>query len=129
MRLLLDTHALIWFATGDPQLPQASIDAIADPDNEVFVSATSAWEVATKFRKGKLPEAAVLESDFESIVVSLGMTELPVTLRHALLSGRLTLVNSDPWDRTLIAQAILENLVLVSIERSFESQGVRRLWD
>jgi PIN domain nuclease of toxin-antitoxin system len=93
------------------------------------VSAASAWEVAPKFRKGKLPEAAVLESDFESIVVSLGMTELPVTLRHALLSGRLTLVNADPWDRTLIAQAILENLVLVSIERSFESQGVRRLWD
>ncbi len=128
MRLLLDTHALIWWLAGDDELSLPARDAIGDMANSVSVSAASAMEVITKFRLGKLPRAALLAHDFAPIIGSQGFTELPVTFRHAIAAGGLNIVHKDPFDRLLIAQAQVEEMILVSNEMVFDGFGVRRLW-
>lgn len=128
MKLLLDTHALIWWLTGDPALSPRARAAIEDEANSVAVSAASAMEVATKHRLGKLPDAALLARDFEAIVAAQGFTELPISTRHARLAGAMTIPHKDPFDRFLIAQAQAEDMVLVSNEALFEGFGVARLW-
>lgn len=88
MRLLLDTHALIWWLAGDEALSRRSREAIADEDNPVAVSAASAMEVATKFRIGKLPDAALLARDFEGVVAEQGFAKLAISVHHARLAAK-----------------------------------------
>jgi PIN domain nuclease of toxin-antitoxin system len=126
--LLLDTHALIWWLTGDDALSLRARDAIGDEANSVVVSAASAMEVATKFRIGKLPSAALLARDFEAIVAAQGFAELPISVRHARLAGEMNIVHKDPFDRFLISQAQAEDMVLVSNEALFDGFAVQRLW-
>ncbi|WP_353198182.1 type II toxin-antitoxin system VapC family toxin [Sandarakinorhabdus sp.] len=128
MRLLLDTHALIWWLLGDDALSRRAREAIADEANDVAVSAASAMEVATKFRIGKLPEAALLAQDFEAIIADQGFIELPISVHHARLAGEMNIAHKDPFDRLLIAQALAEDMVLVSNETLFDSFSVKRLW-
>lgn len=128
MRLLLDTHALIWALNDDPKLSEAAREAIADSTNEVFVSAASAMEVATKYRLGKLPEAAALAADFPAALRAADYSELAVTVAHAAAAGALGIPHKDPFDRLLIAQSQLEAAILVSNEGLFDSFGVTRLW-
>jgi PIN domain nuclease of toxin-antitoxin system len=127
MRLLLDTHTLLWWVSDHPALSPAADDALNDPAHEVFVSAASAWEVTTKARLGKLV-AGPLAQDFVGEVARQGFLPLPVTLDHGQRAGNLPGAHRDPFDRMLIAQAQAENLVLVSNETLFDSYGVRRLW-
>lgn len=128
MRLLLDTHALLWWLAGDPQLSAAARGAIADEDNPVYVSAASAWEVATKHRIGKLPQAGPLATDFALHVAQQGFIGLDITLEHGQRAGGLPGAHKDPFDRMLIAQAQAENLALVSNEQAFDQYGVVRVW-
>lgn len=128
LRLLLDTHALIWWLAGDEALSRRAREAVADEGNAIAVSAASAMEVATKFRIGKLPGAERLTRDFEAIVASQGFTELPISIRHARLAGEMNIGHKDPFDRFLIAQALSENMVLVSNEALFDAFAVQRLW-
>ena len=128
MRLLLDTHALIWWLAGDPSLSANAKAAVADLDNEVFVSAAAAWEIATKYRIGKLPQAAALAVDVSGALALQGFLELPITLQHGQTAGNLPGPLRDPFDRMLIAQATLADLALVSNEAVFDRYGVRRLW-
>jgi PIN domain nuclease of toxin-antitoxin system len=128
VRLLLDTHALIWWLLGDPALSSAARIAIADPRNDVLVSAASGWEIATKRRLGKLPLAANFAADVQGAAASQGFGELPITLGHGLAAGSLPGPHRDPFDRMMIAQAMLDDLVLVSNEAIFDRYGVRRLW-
>jgi PIN domain nuclease of toxin-antitoxin system len=128
LRLLLDTHALIWWLAGDEALSRLAREAIADEVNAVAVSAASAMEVATKYRIGKLSGAAVLARDFEAIVAAQGFAELPISVRHARLAGEMTIAHKDPFDRILIAQAQAEDMTLVSNEALFDALAVRRLW-
>lgn len=128
MRLLLDTHALIWWALDPSRLGRAAEDSIGDPDNEVLVSAISALEIATKHRLGKLPHARVLAEHFEEQIADRGFLLLDASARHCRLAGSLTINHRDPFDRVLIAQSIIEDAVLVSNERVFDSFMVRRLW-
>ena len=128
MRLLLDTHALIWWLAGDEALSVPAREAIADEANPVWVSAASAMEIATKFRIGKLDQAALLARDFEAIVADQGFAELPISVRHARIAGAMTIAHKDPFDRLLIAQAQVEDMVLVSNETLFDSLAVKRLW-
>lgn len=128
MRLLLDTHALIWWTTLDAKLSPQAREAIGDPENMIFVSAVSAMEIATKHRFGKLPEAAVLAAQFEVELAAEGFVELPLTVRHAQFAGNLMIANKDPFDRMLIAQSILEAIPLVSNEAEFDNFGVSRIW-
>jgi PIN domain nuclease of toxin-antitoxin system len=128
MRLLLDTHALIWWLAGDSQLGSAARAAIADEANEVYVSAASAWEVATKHRLGKLPGAGPLIVDFAREVRQQGFIALPITLEHGQVAGSLVGAHRDPFDRMLMAQAREEKMALVSNETVFDAFGVTRLW-
>lgn len=127
MRLLLDTHTLLWWVSNHPGLSAAADHALNDPSHEVFVSAASAWEVTTKARLGKL-NAGPLAQDFVGEVARQGFLPLPVTLDHGQRAGNLPGAHRDPFDRMLIAQAQAENLVLVSNEALFDTFGVQRLW-
>jgi len=128
LRLLLDTHALLWWLAGDASLSQAAIEAISDERNGVFVSAASLWEIATKHRIGKLPGVAARLPNLIEAIVDQGFAHLPIDLRHGQAAGALPGPHRDPFDRMLIAQAMLENMALVSNERAFDVYGVRRLW-
>lgn len=124
MQLLLDTHAFLWWLSGDDALSAAARSAIADESNGIFISAASALEIATKYRIGKLPGVV----DIEGVIADQGFVGLPIGLRHGQAAGNLPGPHRDPFDRMLIAQAILENLVLVSNEQAFDAYGVGRLW-
>ena len=128
MRLLLDTHALLWWLDGDTSLSPAAREAIANESNEIFLSAASAWEITTKYRLGKLPGAAAVAENIVESVASQGFLELPITLAHGQTAGALPGPHRDPFDRMLIAQALAEGLVLISNEVVFDSYTVRRLW-
>ena len=128
MRLLLDTHALIWWLAGDEGLSRPAREAIGDEANSIAVSAASAMEIATKFRIGKLPDAALLARDFEAIIAEQGFAELAITVHHARLAGEMNIAHRDPFDRLLIAQAQAEDMVLVSNEALFDGFAVKRLW-
>ncbi len=128
MRLLLDTHALIWFFAGDARLPMNARTRIEDPSATVLVSAVSAIEVTLKHRLGKLPQAGPLALAFEEVIERYGFVGLPISVAHAESAGRLAIPHKDPFDRILIAQSLLDGLPLVSNERGFDAFGVARLW-
>lgn len=128
MRVLVDTHVLLWALSGDKRLSRKAHSVIASFDNEVFVSAASAWEIATKHRLGKLPDADAVAGNLSAIIEQLGFRELPISLGHAERAGALPGEHRDPFDRMLIAQSQAENLPLVSNERVFDAYAVRRIW-
>ena len=128
MQLLLDTHAFIWWFAGSEQLPLSARRLIEGDDNDVLISAASAWEIATKHRKGKLPEADPLVRDMTGAIADQDFEELSVTVDDAARAGALPGPLRDPFDRMLIAQALSRNLVLISNESLFDRYDVRRLW-
>ena len=128
MALLLDTHAVLWWSTDDSALPASARKYIAHYGTDVFVSAASAWEVATKYRLGRLPGAADIVADFVGFLSRQSFQELPVSAAHGIRAGSLPGPYRDPFDRMLIAQAQAENLAIVSNDIIFDEYGVRRLW-
>ena len=128
MNLLLDTHAFLWWLDGDRRLRKKARDFIADEENAVYVSAASAWEIATKYRIGKLPGAAEVAHSIAQITSSQGFLSLPITIRHAQHAGLLPGDHRDPFDRMLIAQSLQESIPIVSNDRVFDNFGARRLW-
>jgi len=124
VRVLLDTHALLWWLADDPALPATARNVIARPGNTLMVSAASAWEISTKFRLGKLPDAADLLADFEGYLGRERLQPLPVSVQHALRAGSLPGPHKDPFDRMLIAQAATEGLTLVSADRQLDPYDV-----
>ena len=129
MRLLLDTHALIWWLFDDPKLPTNARRVIADPGNEILISSASAWEIATKHRRGKLPEAGDLAKRFEHYLAASRFASLPITVAHALAAGRLPGSHKDPFDRMLIAQCLLEGLAIVTTDPVFADYEAIAVWD
>ena len=109
-RLLLDTHAFIWWLSDVPQLSRLAHDGIADPRNEVLVSAITGWEIAVKRAKGRI----TAPDNLGTMVTERGFTHLPLTFQHAEQAGRLPMHHRDPFDRFLVAQAQTEGLVLVT---------------
>ncbi|MGD0481658.1 MAG: type II toxin-antitoxin system VapC family toxin [Terracidiphilus sp.] len=128
MRVLLDTHALLWAAFRKDRLSARAQKLIEAPANEILVSAASAWEIATKYRLGKLPLAQVLVEDFVPRVAAAGYVLLSISAEHALRAGRLPADHKDPFDRMLAAQAIDEDLPLLSNDEQLDVFGVRREW-
>ncbi len=127
VRLLADTEAVIRFAVDD--LPAAARGAIAAPDNEVFVSAASIWEIATKHRIGKLtlpPE--VTAKGITRWIVEDGFGLLAVRGDHAELAGAMEVDHRDPWDRMILAQARIEGLAIVGSDRVFARHGATVIW-
>jgi PIN domain nuclease of toxin-antitoxin system len=128
MRILLDTHVLLWWLSGNEDLSAPARSVIGDTDNETFVSAASAWEIAIKYKRGRLPTAASFAGDIERAIDRHGFLPIPITIDHGDKAGALPWHHKDPFDRMLIAQAIAENLTFVSNERLFDRYGVARLW-
>ena len=128
MRLLLDTHAFLWWLAGDESLSVTARAAIADENNDVFVSAISVWEIATRHRLGKLPGVAAIVADLDAAIATQAFIGLPVSIRHGQVGGALPGPHRDPFDRMLIAQATVDHLMLVSNEQIFDAYGVGRLW-
>ena len=119
MRLLLDTHALLWWLA-DESLPARTREAIADPVNLVAVSAASAWEISIKKALGKLAAPDDLADQLEAG----GFEPLPISVAHAIAAGHLPRHHEDPFDRMLIAQALAEGLTIVTRDKRFDDYGV-----
>ena len=119
MRYLIDTHVLLWWLFDDARLCDVSRDIIKNSHNQIIVSAASAWEIATKHRIGKMPEADVILADYPNLLTKLGFLQLPITSIHALRSGGLKIEHRDPFDRMLMAQSELENLPLITYDSAF----------
>lgn len=128
MRVLLDTHALLWWLFDDPKLSEAARNVIKNLNNAVLVSSASAWEIATKHRLGKLPEAEEAVRHLPQLLRQARFDLLPIHLEHALLAGALTGPHRDPFDRMLIAQAQLEALAIVTTDPVFKGYDIRIVW-
>ncbi len=128
MRLLLDTHALLWWWGGDTRLPPKIREMIESGTSEVLVSAASAWEIATKVRIGKLPTAKPLVERFEELLSEQGFRHLAITLAHGRRAGSLPGRHRDPFDRILAAQSLIEDLPIVSSDEGILRFGVRTYW-
>jgi len=120
LKLLVDTHAYLWWLSDDAKLRDEARAAMADAASLVYVSAATIWEIAIKVELGKLE----ITGDPVAEIEANGFVELPMTARHAELAGRLPKHHEDPFDRMLIAQAKLEKLVLVSRDGVFTAYGV-----
>ena len=114
--MLLDTHIFLWWLFDDPKLPTGIKEFVKDRNNAVFVSAASVWEIATKFRLGKLPEAAQVARNVPEWIARAGFEAMPVTAEHAQLAGEWDLPHRDPFDRMLAAQAKLEKMPLATVD-------------
>ncbi len=120
MRILLDTHILLWWLADDPLLPQPAAAAIAKADTDVVVSAATAWEIAIKKAAGRLD----VPDDLLGALAANEFDGLPITADHAVIAGALPPHHADPFDRMLIAQARAEGLTLVSVDERFGNYDV-----
>lgn len=122
-RLLLDTHAFLWWLTDDARLGPAAREAISDERNRVYVSAATGWEIAIKRADGKLSAG----EELDALVEQEGFEHLPITFFHGEQAGALQSLHADPFDRMLIAQAQAEGVVLVTADERIPRYGVRTL--
>ena len=127
MRLLLDTHAFLFFVFGNRRLTRTAATAIENAE-EVLVSAASGYEIALKHAAGKLPEASHVARDVGAAAATMAARLLPISMAHAEAAGRLPRHHRDPFDRILVAQALEEGLTLVSANVALDTFGIARLW-
>jgi len=128
MKVLLDTHTLIWATTNPNRLSRDASAAIADPMTEVLVSAASAWEIATKVRLGKMPDSEPLERRFLQALDLAGYILLSIDAETALRAGRLIGNHRDPFDRILAAHAIALDIPIISKDTKLDQFPLRRIW-
>jgi PIN domain nuclease of toxin-antitoxin system len=128
VRLLLDTHALVWWLFDDPKLSPVARSAIASPENDIFVSAVSAWEITTKHRLGRLPEAGDVPVRLPHYLQRARFAVLNVTLEHAMTAGALPGPHKDPFERMLVAQARIEDLAVATVDGVFRDYDVAVVW-
>ena len=128
LKLLVDTHAYAWWATGDGRLTPRARAAVEDPGAELLISAVVPWELAIKLRAGKWPQADAILADLDAALVEDRLTPLPITLDHARRAGLLASDHRDPFDRVLAAQAEAEGAALVTADPAFARMGIEVLW-
>ncbi|MEH2142372.1 type II toxin-antitoxin system VapC family toxin [Nostoc sp.] len=121
MSYVIDTHILLWWLFDDPKLHTDCRDIIRNPDHRIIVSSASAWEIATKYRMGKLPEAKQLVEQYSQILHQAKFIELPITTAHALRAGSLPIAHRDPFDRMIMAQAEIESLLVITYDKAFQT--------
>ncbi len=119
MSYLIDTHVLLWWVFDDARLCDISRQILKNPSHTIYVSSASAWEIATKYRIGKMPEAEQLLSNYESLLNQMGFNELGVSTAHALRAGQLPIEHRDPFDRMLMAQSEIEAIPVISYDKAF----------
>jgi PIN domain nuclease of toxin-antitoxin system len=118
---LIDTHILLWWFFNDPKLDDPCREIIRQPNHRIFVSSATAWEIATKYRIGKLPEAKAIAEDYPQLLQQAQFIELAITSAHALRAGSLPIAHRDPFDRMIMAQAEIENIPVISGDRAFQT--------
>lgn len=128
MRLLLDTHAFLWFVTDDTQLSITAKALIGDPNNEVFVSPASYWEIAIKIALGKYPLSVPYEQFISQGIKGNNFVILPIEVKHTASLTTLPHHHGDPFDRLIISQAMVENVAIVGADAKFDAYPVQRLW-
>jgi PIN domain nuclease of toxin-antitoxin system len=120
-RYLIDTHVLLWWIFDDPKLDQNIREIIQNPSNKIIVSSASAWEIATKYRIGKLPEAKQLLENYDQIIQKARFDQLSITTAHALRAGSLPIQHRDPFDRMIMAQSELEKIPVITYDPAFKT--------
>jgi PIN domain nuclease of toxin-antitoxin system len=126
---MLDTHVLLWTLTDPARLSGKVRDIVRDRRIELFVSAASAWEIATKQRLGKLPQAEVVTRAYRQHLARLAAESIPITDEHSLLAGSMEWQHRDPFDRMIAAQCMTESLSLATADEAFKTLvGVRLIW-
>ena len=128
MKVLLDTHALLWWVLGTPRLSPVAMTLLGAASTEIVVSAVSGHEIATKYRLGKLSVPALLAEHFDELAAGNGWQPLPLSIAHAQLAGRLPGAHKDPFDRMLAAQALVEDMPIVTNDSALAALGVRAIW-
>lgn len=128
MRLLLDTHAFLWFVAGDAQLSRRARRRIEDPRYEKYLSVASMWEIAIKRSVGKLELEVSLDELIDAGAVDNGILLLDVARRHATGVAELAFHHRDPFDRLLVSQAMCEEMAIVTRDPAFDAYPVKRVW-
>jgi PIN domain nuclease of toxin-antitoxin system len=128
MRALLDTHALIWWVTNNPKLSQTARDLIADTDNTLYISVASSWEIILKFNIGKLPLPEPPTQFIQSCLNINHFESMSIDLPHVLQLNNLPNQHKDPFDRIVIAQAQVENIPIMTVDRLIEQYPVKTIW-
>ena len=128
MRLLLDTHTLFWSAEEPTKLSPAALAAIQDPANDRLLSAATIWELAIKFGQGKIELSLPYRQWMEKAIADLKLDILPVTVVYAERQSTLPPHHKDPFDRLMIAQALVQGFPIVSIDVGFDPYGIIRIW-
>ena len=128
MKALIDTHVLLWWWFDDNRLSRRAAGIIENPDNEIYVSSATAWEIATKHRIGKLPEAGDAVKNFVELITQSSMTAHPVLIKHALMAGSFPQTHRDPFDRMLAAQSKLDELPLMTKDSAFNQFNIKQIW-
>ncbi len=126
MKLLLDTHALIWALGKSHRLPVTIAGLLEDPDNTVLVSAACAYEI--EFKRVRDPEIAALPIDVQSVVQSLGFEWLSIDSSHASMAGGLARLHGDPFDRIIVAQGLVESATIVTRDPAIAAYGAPTIW-
>jgi PIN domain nuclease of toxin-antitoxin system len=128
LRFLIDTHVLLWWLFDDHRLTALARSIIQNPANTILVSSASGWEISTKHRLGKLPQAEEAVSNLPSLLQRARMDVLPISIEHALAAGALPGPHRDPFDRMLIAQGQIEKLSIVTSDAAFKQYSVTLIW-
>ena len=128
MHFLLDTHTFLWWITDDPHLSERARQVISDPENDIFLSAASGWEMAIKTQLGKLQLPDHFEQFIAEQLFRNNITSLPVMMSHALHVQSLPLHHRDPFDRLLIAQSQLEKMSIITTDSAFADYDVEIVW-
>jgi PIN domain nuclease of toxin-antitoxin system len=128
MRLLLDTHVFLWWNEADPRLSRRVRQLLADPENSIYLSVASAWEMTLKVQSGKLGLPAAIAVYIPARLNHYRMEALPVTLEHVLAAGTLPAYHRDPFDRMLVAQGQVERLPIVTHDPQVRKYAVETIW-
>jgi PIN domain nuclease of toxin-antitoxin system len=127
MKILLDTHVLIWWWEDSSKLSKQALAILRDKGNEVLLSAATAWELAIKINLGKIKNLEIV-TEMETQIAQGDLTELPVSISHAVRAGLSPRHHGDPFDRLLVAQAQELGVAILSADRALDRYGVRRIW-
>jgi PIN domain nuclease of toxin-antitoxin system len=128
MRVLFDSHALVWFLLGDRRFPLRLRQSLEAPETEFMISAASMWEIATKVRRGRWPEAEAVMANLDRVLAASAYVPLSISIAHARTAASFGWQPQDPFDRILAAQAQIEGVPLLSADPVFRAVGVAVMW-
>lgn len=128
MDLILDTHALVWLLLGHEEFGNQQRSKIENPENRIFLSAVSGFEIANKHRTGRFPDAPPILELMDQRFANFDWIHLPVELQHARLAGTIASPHKDPFDRLLAAQSMIENIPVMTVDRRLAELGARVVW-